>query len=60
MASTLSANGSTHSGGGGSAIPTTSGVVGGNGGMDELLPLVMQLTNSEQVRAMILLVIYFC
>lgn len=44
MASTASAS-STHSGAGGAALPTSAA----GGGMEELLPLVMQLTNSEQV-----------
>ena len=43
MASTASANGSTHSL---SAGPVTAGNVGG---MEELLPLVLQLTNAESV-----------
>ena len=44
---------STASGGGSAALaggPALPGNGGGNGGMDELLPLVMQLTNAEQVR----------
>ena len=38
-------------GGGGSAQPSAaaSGVGSGGGGMDELLPLVLQLTNPDQV-----------
>ena len=51
MASTASATGSTHSlatGGG----PTSQGnnSNANNGGMEELLPLVLQLTNAEQVQ----------
>jgi hypothetical protein len=46
MASTVSASGSAHSDGG-SALPSAQG----RGGMEELLPLVLQLTNSEQVRS---------
>ena len=56
MTSTVSASGSTHSvEGGGGLLPSVAsaaqrgGVVGG--GMEELLPLVLQLTNSEQVWA---------
>jgi hypothetical protein len=45
MASTASTS-STHSGAGGAALPTSAA----GGGMEELLPLVLQLTNSEQVR----------
>jgi hypothetical protein len=51
MASTASATGSTHSlaSGGG---PTSQGNNNNanNGGMEELLPLVLQLTNAEQVQ----------
>ena len=45
MTSTSSANGSTHSL---SAGPATAGN-GSSGGMEELLPLVLQLTNAESV-----------
>jgi hypothetical protein len=31
---------------------SSSGSVGGSGGMEELLPLVLQLTNPEQVSKM--------
>ena len=48
MTSTSSANGSTHSL---SAGPATAGN-GSSGGMEELLPLVLQLTNAESVSGM--------
>lgn len=48
MASAASANGSTHSL---SAGPATPGNSSGGGGMEELLPLVLQLTNAESVSA---------
>ena len=49
-ASTASGPGSTdHSGGPNPASNPGGGVAGGGGGMDELLPLVLQLTNAEQV-----------
>jgi hypothetical protein len=48
MASTASGVGSTHSLREGPVLPGNAT----NGGMDELLPLVMQLTNAEQVRAL--------
>ena len=46
MASTASGSGSAHSL---SAGPAGGNVSGGAGGMDELLPLVLQLTNAESV-----------
>jgi len=80
MASTVSATGSAHSiegggptllaGGGGSGTSSTGGgggqqsQLGRPGGMDELRPLVLQLTNSEQVRMneakrMLFIVVFF-
>ena len=58
MASTVSASGSTHSvEGGGGLLPSAASAVQrggvGGGGMEELLPLVLQLTNSEQVRTFV-------
>lgn len=54
MASTASAAESTRSAASGSPAAQRGGDVGGGaasgGGMEELLPLVMQLTNAEQVR----------
>jgi hypothetical protein len=52
MASAASANGSTHSL---SAGPATAGNSSSGGGMEELLPLVLQLTNAESVSAAVLL-----
>ena len=46
MTSTASASGSAHSI---SVGPSTGGNGSGGGGMDELLPLVLQLTNAESV-----------
>lgn len=46
MASAASATGSSHSGPTAAARPNTP-----SGGMEELLPLVLQLTNAEQVSA---------
>ncbi len=46
MASTASGSGSAHSL---SAGPAGGNVAGAGGGMDELLPLVLQLTNAESV-----------
>jgi len=53
MTSTVSANGSTQSL---SADPATAGNLSREGGMEELLPLVLQLTNAESVSA----VFWFC
>lgn len=54
MASTASTTGSTHSlasgGGPTSQGNNTNNSNASNGGMEELLPLVLQLTNAEQVR----------
>ena len=51
MASTASGNGSAHSL---STGPSAGGNgTGSGGGMDELLPLVLQLTNAESVSSRI-------
>lgn len=68
MASTASGSGhSRHSSGPGGSnnsgnIPSSNSSNGGrpntpNGGMDELLPLVLQLTNPDQVRCAVIVLI---
>jgi hypothetical protein len=57
MASAASANGSTHSL---SAGPATAGNPSGGGGMEELLPLVLQLTNAESVSAVLCCIVLCC